>query len=60
MRDCKALCEQCPVLEHCRIWSIETVLIKGIAGGLTEIERKEATKIIKGDDYEEEPTDDYC
>ena len=60
VRDCKALCEQCPVLEHCRIWSIETVLIKGIAGGLTEIERKEATKIIKGDDYAEEPTDDYC
>lgn len=60
VRDCKSICEKCPVLEHCRIWAIEADLLKGIAGGMTEIERREATKIIKGDTYEQEPTTDYC
>ena len=59
VRECKAICEKCPVLEHCRIWSIETNLLKGIAGGMTEIERKEVLKKIKGDNYDQEQSEDY-
>ena len=57
VRDCKAICEQCPVLEHCRVWAIETNLLKGIAGGMTEIERKQARIIIKGED--DDNAEDY-
>lgn len=39
VRDCRAVCAVCPVLEHCRLWSIHTNLTHGIAGGLTESER---------------------
>lgn len=60
VRDCKAICASCPVLEHCRTWAIETNLLKGVAGGQTESERKEAIKLIKGENYDEEYTDDYC
>jgi hypothetical protein len=52
------MCLECPVLEHCRVWSIETNLPKGIAGGLTELERKIARTIIKG--VEEDESEDYC
>ncbi|NBO54476.1 MAG: hypothetical protein EBU84_07750 [Actinobacteria bacterium] len=57
VRDCRSLCEKCPVLEHCRIWAIETNLLKGVAGGLTEIERKHARFIIKG--VEDDDESDY-
>ena len=60
VRDCKAMCLECPVLEHCRIWSIETNLLKGIAGGMTEIERRTARTILKGVEENEEESDDYC
>jgi hypothetical protein len=60
VRDCKAMCLGCPVLEHCRIWSIETNLLKGIAGGMTEIERRTARTILKGEEDAEEESDDYC
>ena len=61
VRECKAICAECPVAEHCLIWSIETNLLKGIAGGMTEIERRTARTIIKGEDDggEEEESDDY-
>jgi len=39
VRDCRSVCALCPVLEHCRLWSIHTNLTHGIAGGLTESER---------------------
>ena len=39
VREAKALCASCPVLEHCRIWAIETHLQHGIAGAMTERER---------------------
>jgi hypothetical protein len=54
------MCLGCPVLEHCRIWSIETNLLKGIAGGMTEIERRTARTILKGEEDAEEESDDYC
>lgn len=59
VKECKAICNKCPVLEHCRIWAIETNLLKGIAGGMTEIERKEARTILKGEEDEQERTEDY-
>jgi hypothetical protein len=34
------ICEACPVLAHCRIWAIESELECGIAGGMTEAERR--------------------
>ena len=63
VRESKAMCLNCPVLEHCRVWSIETNLLKGIAGGLTEVERRTARTILKGEDSgneEEYESDDYC
>jgi len=60
VRECKAICAECPVIEHCRIWSIETNLLKGIAGGMTEIERRTARIILKGEENGEEESDDYC
>lgn len=59
VRECKAICAECPVMEHCRIWSIETNLLKGIAGGMTEIERRTARTILKGEEHGEEESDDY-
>lgn len=58
VRECRATCSKCPVLEHCRIWAIETNLLKGIAGGMTEIERKHARFITKGVTDDDES--DYC
>jgi hypothetical protein len=46
-------------LEHCRIWSIETNLLKGMAGGLSEIERRQARIIMKGEEANEQESD-YC
>jgi len=37
--DAKEICAACPVLAHCRIWSIEDSLQHGIAGAMTERER---------------------
>lgn len=59
VRECKTVCEKCPVLEHCRIWAIEANLLKGIAGGMTEIERKCARFITKGETEDDEQSD-YC
>lgn len=42
VRECKAMCAACPVLEHCRIWSLHFNLEFGLAGAMTENERKEA------------------
>ena len=39
VRKAKGICAECPVLEHCRIWAIETHLQHGIAGAMTERER---------------------
>ena len=39
VRECKAICADCPVLEHCRIWALTMPLQCGIAGGMTESER---------------------
>ena len=39
VREAKAMCSSCPVLEHCRIWAIETQLQHGVAGAMTERER---------------------
>ena len=39
VRKCRKICMSCPVLEHCRIWSISTNLQYGFAGGMTESER---------------------
>lgn len=36
----KSICAACPVLAHCRIWAIESELECGIAGGMTEAERR--------------------
>jgi len=41
VRECKAICAGCPVLEHCRIWSLNIDLPYGLAAGLTESERLE-------------------
>lgn len=39
VRECRAICAGCPVLEHCRIWSLNTELPYGLAAALTESER---------------------
>jgi WhiB family redox-sensing transcriptional regulator len=39
VRTARAICQSCPVMEHCRIWAIKTHLQHGIAGGMTERER---------------------
>ena len=39
----KGICAACPVLAHCRIWSIESELECGVTGGLTEAERRHFT-----------------
>ena len=39
VRECKAVCADCPVLEHCRIWALAMPLQCGVAGGMTESER---------------------
>ena len=39
VRECKAICADCPVLEHCRIWALTMPLQCGVAGGMTESER---------------------
>lgn len=59
VRECRSLCAKCPVLEHCRVWAIETNLLKGFVAGLSEKERSEARKIMKGDTDDESGTD-YC
>ena len=59
VRQCKELCSQCPVLEHCRLWAINTNLIKGIAGGMTEIERRHARTIITGVEQNDDESDTW-
>ncbi len=49
------MCSVCPVLEHCRIWSIETYLPRGFVAGMSENERKQARFLLKGE--EDERTD---
>jgi len=39
VRDCKALCGKCPVLDLCRQWALTENLEVGVAGGMTEYER---------------------
>lgn len=39
VRECKEICAGCPVLEHCRIWSLNVDLPYGMAAGMTESER---------------------
>jgi hypothetical protein len=58
VRECRSLCAKCPVLEHCRVWAIETNLIKGFVAGMSEKERAEARKILKGE--EDDTGTDYC
>ena len=60
VRECRSLCATCPVLEHCRIWAIETNLIKGFVAGLSEKERSEARKILKGEESTDDTGTDYC
>ena len=52
------MCAQCPVLEHCRIWAIETNLPRGFVAGMSEKERTEARRLIKGEEADEGT--DYC
>lgn len=40
----KNVCHGCPVLMHCRFWSIATSLQFGVAGGLTLTERRKMKK----------------
>ena len=41
VRRCRLICGACPVLAHCRIWSVHNIddVPHGIFGGLTERER---------------------
>ena len=50
VRECKALCADCPVLEHCRIWALTMPLQCGVAGGMTESERDRFRTTVLGVD----------
>lgn len=54
VRECRAICMSCPVLEECRNWSIFTNLTHGIAGGMTESEREKIRVELFGEDNERE------
>lgn len=51
----KGLCSNCPVVEHCLQWALETGEDFGVWGGLTEAERRtlrrRAARPISVDDY---------
>lgn len=53
VRECRSMCASCPVLEHCRIWSIHNNLEHGFAGGMTESERHQAIIEIVGEPPDE-------
>jgi hypothetical protein len=59
VRECRALCAKCPVLEHCRVWSIETNLLKGFVAGMSEQERAIARQLIKGEEENEGTDSDW-
>jgi predicted GIY-YIG superfamily endonuclease len=40
LREAKAVCAKCPVKAECLAWAVSTGLTDGIAGGLTEAERR--------------------
>ena len=53
VRECRAICLSCPVLNECRNWSIYMNLTHGFAGGLTEGERSKIRIEILGEDDDE-------
>lgn len=40
LRAAKAVCRRCEVRRQCLAWAVQTGLTDGIAGGLTEAERR--------------------
>ncbi|MFJ9675354.1 WhiB family transcriptional regulator [Streptomyces sp. NPDC101221] len=40
LEEAKALCHQCPVMEQCRQWALDSGQDAGVWGGLSEDERR--------------------
>ncbi|WP_228975014.1 WhiB family transcriptional regulator [Streptomyces sp. DH12] len=38
--EARSVCHSCPVMQTCRQWALDTRLEEGVAGGLTEGERR--------------------
>lgn len=45
----KSICDQCPVQDYCRWWSIVTNLDHGVAGALTYAQRLAIRKALRKD-----------
>lgn len=47
----KEFCDNCPVMDHCRWWSVVDNLLFGVAGGLTYAERLTIRKALRKDKF---------
>lgn len=41
IKDCRAICEECPVIDDCRRWALAEHIDYGFVGGMTVNERRE-------------------